>query len=207
MTYVITVSSVNPRGGFIKAGNAEWMKHVVSLDFDISDVIQGKENRLLSLDDVPEYFVLKRARTDLPDMFWGSAQLIIVSERYRDIIEDLDPGVHQMWPMEIRRRRAGPVPGKWFGLNVRARAKTIVKERSSVQVSRGGTQVFGIVTRSMTFIDHMKFNLAVDETIEVGHNLWWDNTLDEAALFCSDAFHDAVVEAGLKSIPFKKCVS
>jgi hypothetical protein len=34
--------------------------------------------------------------------------------------------------------------------------------------------------------------------------LWWDTGLDETYLLASDALHDAIVEAGLETIPMKK---
>lgn len=206
MTYVITISPVNPRGGFIDSGNDEWMEKIISVENlpSCSSVFKGEINVEIDLRYAPDYFMLRGSRKDLPDMFWGSSQLIVVSGKYRAIIESLDPGVHQLWPMEIFDKRRRPKPQEWFGLNVRARAETIIRDGSALKISEG---IESLELPPRIGLDHMKFQISVDPKIEITHHLWWDTALDEPALLCSDLFYQAVTDAGLKSIPFKKCVS
>jgi hypothetical protein len=149
---------------------------------------------------VPSYGVVQKPRPELPDMFWDESALLVVSGAYHDIIERLDPGVHQMWPIEMRRKRKGPYPGRWYALIIRPRAKAISPAESDTYIAKG-SKALGSPDRVLV---ENSFKVAVRKDALPDVNLWWDDGLDEPVILCSDALRDAVVEAGLKSIPLIK---
>ena len=61
-----------------------------------------------------------------------------VSETLRDIVEDLEPGVHQFWPIEITTPD-GPYPGKYFGLAIGRSIKSFSEDDTDPSaLLRGG---------------------------------------------------------------------
>lgn len=203
MPYIITASSVYPRGGFVNTANDEWSKIALQGGYgaDYSHAFKGGVAPPLDLDKVPQYLVLQQSRPQLPDMFWGENGLLVVSGAYHDLIEALDPGVHQLWPMEIRRKRKGAFEGRWYGLNVRVHAEAQIEAESVVHV-QPPSELTGLGRRVQ--LDDMKWKSCLDQSRIPDAHLWWDVTFIFPILMCSDAFHAAVAEAELKSIPMKK---
>ena len=69
----------------------------------------------------------------LPDWMGtnGAGYVTVVSDRFRQAIEDLEPNVHQFIPIEIRRREDGAVyEGQYFYLIFQQHAFTVDAERS-----------------------------------------------------------------------------
>lgn len=202
MTYAIAKSSSRPQGGFLDFSNDEWADDALKRGYgaEYNRMFRGNAGNPIEADKVPHYIVMEKSRSEMPDMFWGEASLLIVSGAYHDIIERLDPGLHQMWPIEIRRKRKGPYPGRWFGLNIRPRAASIQVEGSDTMVAKGSTYL-GTPDRTM-LNNSFKVSVRSDRLPEA--NLWWDDGIDQPVILCSDALHDAVEGAGLKSIPLIK---
>ena len=202
MTYAIAKSSSRPQGGFLEFSNDEWEQDALKRGYgaEYNSMFRGNLGTPIELDKVPSYVVVRKPRPELPDMFWGQASLLVVSGAYHDIIERLDPGLHQMWPIEMRRKRKGPYPGRWYGLNIRPRAKAISPAESDTKIAKGSER--------LGTPDHIRvqnsFKVAVRKDALPDVNLWWDDGLDGPVILCSDALRDAVVAEGLKSIPLIK---
>lgn len=114
MPYAIAKSSSRPQGGFLDASNDEWGDQAVAAGYGgpYNRIFRGRPGDAIEIDKVPQYLIVEKPKPALPDMFWSAGSLLVVSDSYRGIIESLDPGVHQMWPVEIRRKRKGPYPGR-----------------------------------------------------------------------------------------------
>lgn len=209
MPYAIMKSSSNRRGGHVSASTDVYSKRALAGGYgaDYNSIFQGFVDASVDLDKVPREATLNVSKPVLPDQFWIENSLLVISDTYRCILEGLDAGVHQIWPMQIIRKRKGPDSGRWFGLNVRGRAAAISEEGSDAKRTKG-TEKLSIPPRVK--INHATFQTCVDPDALPAEHLWWDDGLEaeglrfEAILMCSDALHDAVVEAGLKVIPMKK---
>jgi len=61
-----------------------------------------------------------------------------VSERFKDIIEEIDPGRHQFIPIKITDKGKSPIAKpNWYILNVMERQESIVDELSKVKPMYG----------------------------------------------------------------------
>ena len=202
MTYAIANSSSRPQGGFLEFTNDEWGQEALKNGYgaEYNGIFRGNPGPPVDLERVPSYGVVQKPRPELPDMFWGDSALLVVSGAYHDIIERLDPGLHQMWPIEMRRKRKGPYPGRWYGLNIRPRAKAISPAESDTKIVKG-SKFTGSPDRVLV---QNSFKVAVRKDALPDVNLWWDDGLDGPVILCSDALRDAVVAEGLKSIPLIK---
>jgi len=204
MTYAIALSGGRPQGGFLQSGNPEWFKAAFAAQNSkhLFKMFQGEEFGMIDEDWLPKSWIVEKARPVMPDMFWGSCGMMIVSGPYHDIVEDLDPGLHQMWPIDLRRKRKGSFPGRWYGLNIRGRAEAIQIEGSDLRFNPGSEQL-GLPDR---YILRDSFKVTVAKSALPDAHLWWDHALHTSSptILCSDNLRDAVVAAGLKPIPFVK---
>lgn len=204
MTYAIALSASRLQGGFLPSGNEDWYKIAFPAENSqqMFRVFQGRELGTIDEAWAPKSWIVEKARPVMPDMFWGSCALIIVSGAYHDIIESLDPGIHQMWPIDLRRKRKGSFPGRWYGLNIRARAKAIQIKGSDLFFQPADEQL-GLPDRYSVGIS---FKLTVARSALPDAHLWWDLALHprDRIMLCSDQLRDAVIAKGLKPIPFVK---
>ena len=58
---------------------------------------------------------------------------IVVSSRFKDAVEELDPGRHQFFPVTIEDKKGDVVPGKFFLFNIVGRIDSIIEERSNLK--------------------------------------------------------------------------
>lgn len=202
MPYAIAKSSSRPQGGFLHFSKDEWGKDALAGGYgaDYNRIFDGVLDCAIDYEKAPKYVIVEKSKPELPDMFWGSSSLLIVSGAYHDIIERLDPGLHQMWPIEVRRKRKEPYAGRWYGLSIRPRATSIQVDGSDTYIAKGSKSL-GIPDR-IVLKDSFKVSVRSDRLPDA--NLWWDDGIDQPVILCSDALHDAVVEAGLKSIQLIK---
>lgn len=88
--------------------------------------------RILLPSEMPRRLVPDNPRKNWPDAFMSVNQLCIVREPVRQIIERLDPGLHQFFPIKFETKRGRDIQGPWFILVVMADQDSIVMEKSSV---------------------------------------------------------------------------
>jgi hypothetical protein len=143
-------------------------------------------------EETPRRMRLVRRRKLLPDIFISQSSVTVISSRLRDVIEDLDPGVHQILPVTIE----GPHDDnpERFILNVHLQQESIVDELSDVV--RG----FGTV---------MQINWGREQPIIVldpsrlsDVNIWREKRYP-GSLLVSDTLHNAMADAGIRF--FKLC--
>lgn len=202
MTYAIAKSSARPQGGFFEFSKNEWDKDALARGYgaDYERIFHGVLDRAIEFEKAPKYVIIEKPKPNLPNMFWGSSSLLIVSGVYHDIIERLDPGLHQLWPIELRRKRKEPYSGRWYGLNIRPRAASIQVEGSDTYIAKG-SEILGIPDQVKL---NISFKVSVRSDLLPGANLWWDDGIDQPVILCSDELRNAVVDAGLQSIPLIK---
>ncbi|WP_146006567.1 imm11 family protein [Bradyrhizobium forestalis] len=62
----------------------------------------------------------------------------LVSSRFRDAVEQLDPGRHQFFPVVVEDKKGRAWPGSFFIFNVVGRIDSIIEDRSSFKVTGRG---------------------------------------------------------------------
>lgn len=104
---------------------------------------------LLSLKPRP-YFVRLTKKGDLPDMF-DAKRVWTVSEKVKNIIEELEPGIHTFIPVEPIVRRSGRRFGTYYLLYVGQVIDAVVIEESVFRDGEGraGFNVAPVLTRAV----------------------------------------------------------
>lgn len=86
---------------------------------------------------MPQRVRLKRAKTMFDWMqLRGGGNL--VSPRFRDAVEELDPGRHQFFPVVVEDKNGVARPGHYYVFNVVGRIDSIIEERSNLKASGRG---------------------------------------------------------------------
>lgn len=115
---------------------------------------------------MPKRLVADHARKKWHDSFLVTGALSVVREPVKDIIERLDPGIHQFFPLTIETKRGKRVEGPWFAMNVTARQDSVVMEHSSVSVSKPSPDTH------CSFYHDGEDRVTVDPDRQSGLHLW-----------------------------------
>jgi hypothetical protein len=127
MTYFV-LSPLHPKYQ-IFADQVDWDKKVPNLHRQVE--ISGYWRYggvILDPLEMPEALKLEKRRKSLPDTFRADNAIVICSERINAVLEELDPGVHQFFPIRILQPDGKPVEGRHYILNVHHSLDTIVDE-------------------------------------------------------------------------------
>jgi hypothetical protein len=144
--------------------------------------------------ECPQEYRLRETRKALGSLIELSASLIAVDTNLKDIIERLEPGVHQFWPIKITMPKDKEYPVQYYCLVIRCFLESFVPEKSD----EGSYQLQGSGYYSK-FPKKQYFNgLAISrEVVEAAH-LWRDNALYSPQIFLSDELQTEIAKAGLR---------
>ena len=123
-----------------------------------------------------------------------TAKLLTVDEALKTIIETLDPGVHQFWPIEIKLPRGKPFPRQFYGLRIGRFLDSFSPEKSDKDAwwERKGRYYAENKTKAY-------FNrLALSSEAFGDAHLWRETRLQEPEICFSDSLKEAVDDAGLR---------
>lgn len=175
---------------------------------DLSDIYK-KGTRLLTPDEVPPRLTLEKRRKSIPGGFQTANGLIIVNGQVHDILERLDPGVHQFLPVELCFKNGDRPEGQYFVINITVKQDSIVAAPPGVDPSDKfivirddagnfkGLENVGKDWDSLLIRTHKK-KVTLQKSALSGVNLWREKRVSGLELFVSDAFFDAMKEQGLK---------
>jgi hypothetical protein len=116
----------------------------------------------------------------------GASRLLFVSEGVKDVIEELEPGLHDFAPMEIRYgTRDSNESFQYFALRINQSFDAIDYEKSDMDV---------IVQQNGNRILEKKTGVPVimKPELTAGKHLWVYHKV-----YCSDELHDALTARGL----------
>lgn len=154
--------------------------------------------------DVKTEFWLTSRQKTLADFLpvvarWG------VSAEFREVVEALEPGLHQFFPIMIRRPNGKPIerldgrevgPGHYFIMNPLVRINSLLPEECIGKQGQRRTTLNEVLRT----VDDLCVSLAVI----AGRHLWVDAYFGGGQLFVSDAFLAAIEEKGLKGFRVQK---
>ena len=150
--------------------------------------------------------VLEKNPTNLPAAFTSGLGALVVREPLAQMIEELDPSLHQMWPVRVLRsqRRRGvtsePYEGDWFVLVVTERRDVMDPEHSAARPFSTDPSFYHLTTYKKDVA------LRADALPDDIH-LWRDTKL-VGGLFASGRFQTELRRRKLKFISgFKAKVS
>ncbi|MEM8843294.1 MAG: DUF1629 domain-containing protein [Pseudomonadota bacterium] len=146
---------------------------------DLSDVYK-KGDRLLNPEEVPRKLVLSK-NPKARGAFVSTDGIMIVPQPIKDLIEELDPGVHQFFPIEVTRHNGTALDHPCFIMNVHLHQSSIIDAESEVDCWYGCEE------------SHERMDLPVTQKVVTldpaglsGVNLWRENRYRHS-LMLSDA--------------------
>jgi hypothetical protein len=108
MTYFILQSTGRPHQ--FNADLDPWRKKIgnISRCAEIS-MVWRNGRALLKLEEMPESLELEGKPKKLLDVFFSDNGIVLCSPRVKDVIEELDPGLHQFIPIRLFWQKAKDV--------------------------------------------------------------------------------------------------
>jgi hypothetical protein len=155
---------------------------------------------------VPTRIVVKPHTGGLVPDFGRAATLYswVVSERFVELVERLEPNVHQFLPIrESVARHGTPIGRAFFLMNVLVRLEPIDFEHSNVEWK---TMRFSDQTEITMPELSFPFKLALRRDLIERHHLWQGgkNGL-MGSYYMSERLHDEMAKAHLSPLSFRKC--
>lgn len=145
-------------------------------------------------EELPRTFHTVRAYRTLASMISLNDRLLAVDENMREIIEDLEPGLHRFWPIQIVMPKSQVYPRAYFGMLVGRFLESFSPEKSDPQSYRASEYIY-------TLPGSVKDTLAgivLDGSVIGAAHLWRERRLPMPDLFLSDTLKSRIDAAGLR---------
>lgn len=126
-----------------------------------------------------------------------------VSDRFRQVVEAFEPGVHEFHPIQLRSRKGVPYEERYFLINVRQRFDCILVRGAAVdwrEKLAGGLE-------GMPYLSHRSGRppLTASRAAIAGRHLWLNYWLQEGGgVMISDALRSALMGARIRRMTFKE---
>jgi hypothetical protein len=191
MTYVVNVKSSAPDIVLAVLADFEQKVPEVSRRAEISGVFRSGTRRLLP-EEIPERLRLEQPLKNLRDIFISDGGVLIVSRALHDLLEEMDPGVHQFSPIAVERLSTA---GERFVLNVYVKQDSIIDEQSNVRRHAGMPD-----NRDVMYINYLpagNVDITLDRSKLAKVNLWREKRYP-GSLLLSDELNDELKRHDLK---------
>jgi hypothetical protein len=132
----------------------------------------------------PQFFKTIKGYSALGSFIKFNDRIVAVDEALKAIIEQLEPGVHGFYPIEIRMPRGKIFPKSFYTLHICHYCDSFLPEMSNLPSGK---------TNDYTFSSAI---------IGTAH-MWREKTFGEWTTFFSDELHAAIVESGLRTPRFQ----
>ena len=142
----------------------------------------------------------KRALADF-DKCYGMA---MVSEKFRRVVESLEPGIHQFVPVDMRWGTGEKVEGQFYWFVVCNSIDSVNAENTDAPFASGISNYTGKYARSYWRVDKEGggvHRIVFDLNSIQGCHIWRDKYLVEGP-YCSGIFKRACEQAGISGIGF-----
>ncbi|CTQ51842.1 hypothetical protein LP7551_00358 [Roseibium album] len=149
----------------------------------------------ITVEGFPRALKIVSAHKTLPDFFLLSGKYA-VSDRMKDVLEKLEPGVHQYIPVILQKKSGEPFEGEFFVLHPCSAVDAIVPEQSDVSFH---TTPAGRIT--MRF-KKVRPKLTVQKEKIKDRHFWTGDESFNRNFFSSNAFFDEAQKAKLKGFDF-----
>ncbi|MBO1020707.1 hypothetical protein IPV08_12060 [Methylobacterium sp. SD274] len=124
-----------------------------------------------------------------------TSRLLAVDTALKDIIEALEPGVHQFWPIRIVTPKGKEYPGAYHGLIIRRFLDSFLPEQSKGFRFTPSSSQFAFADRDTKVV---YADLAVTQDVVAGAHLWREDKLSSPRILMSDALQAEIVAQNLR---------
>lgn len=153
------------------------------------------------LDSAPKSYLWKSTSKVPPDYAAGNNEVMLVSSRFRDLVERLESGVHQFLPVDVYSSKTAAEPFDrlyWFV------ACNVIDSLDPVRTTLTWDGEYDVIYNGMRR-GGWYFDLAVEPKQNpvfslqaiANRHLWRDSYWTRGVVFCSDEFGDAIIAAEL----------
>ncbi|WP_423992736.1 imm11 family protein [Halocynthiibacter sp.] len=145
----------------------------------------------------PKELKTLKVHKELASLIMMKNQLIAVDETLRDIIEDLEPGVHQFWPMKITMPKDQTYPVPYYGMVIHTHLASFRLEGSDPASARPDAYAgegVDVISTSRSALA----GLAMSREAADGKHIWREKHILRPWLFMSDELVARIKDAGLK---------
>ena len=139
----------------------------------------------------PSEFRMMGARKSLGSLVLLPNRLLAVDATLKEIIESLEPGVHQFWPLRITQPKGNEFPSPYYGMVIRRFIDSFVPEQSLFQQASEGSSAFFARFPTKGIGD-----LTVLKRASAGAHLWRERRLLQPNIFLSDELQAEIVRRG-----------
>lgn len=144
-------------------------------------------------DFVKEHFQPRKARLlknykRLGDIFMLNYGLLTVQQPLKDLLEEMEPGVHQFWPVEVFLKDGQPFDMSCYGMVVGRKIATLDVERSDA-IRKPST----LIELNRDYGNKKKpFDATISKEARNSVHLWHEPLLLEIDYMISDELRDAI---------------
>lgn len=175
------VPEVARRAQFADPESVNWRSKVSSAN----PMEQGYR---LDPETLPKRVLWANGNRELPDVLPRYA----VSPRFRDLVEQFEPGVHQFVPVEIYKDRNGSPVATYYWFIVCQRLDSVDPEHTTYKWTLDRTGKDGFWDNR----DVPEAKLVFSNKMVAGHHIWHDpHMLSYKNWLCSDDFAEAAIAA------------
>ena len=145
--------------------------------------------------EVPQSFDTERSQKALGSLITLSDKIFAVDERLKAVIERLEPGVHEYFPIQIRMPKGAVYPGPYFILRICQYCDAFSREDTWSESVEESENVPGLLhlNRSKKGITGLAFRKSAFGDA----HLWRDRAFGEDLTCFSDALMAEIEQAGL----------
>ena len=134
-----------------------------------------------------------------PDIF-AMPGLNAVSRRFRDLVEEFEPGVHQFFPLELYRKNGDPVEGEYFIFNCAVSFDCVLTAKTDVEWRKLNSQE----EYPSLFIKNSRDQILSHPQI-AGRHLWCGFRQKCVGVYVSDAFFSRLKKEKFNFFRSKEC--
>ncbi|PKP64007.1 MAG: hypothetical protein CVT85_12605 [Alphaproteobacteria bacterium HGW-Alphaproteobacteria-7] len=214
MVYAVATQSLNRKYGFVELELIRGDGDLKKVELQDPNQDDGKymhhehgrhwdSGRALKVNYIPKQ-LRRRSGRNIPD-FNKFNGLFVVSDKFKSIVERLEPGVHQFIPLQIVEKGGEVLTDMWF-MVVCNRLDTVDRERTTMvlHLGRCWTQSRDVPEDYWPegFVSRGRDEKIVFNRSQIGdHHLWRDK--HEATMtLVSDALAEALQNEGVTGINF-----
>nr|AWM02729.1 hypothetical protein CIT40_23675 [Bradyrhizobium amphicarpaeae] len=142
----------------------------------------------------PSEFRLDEPGKSLGSLLLLTNRLLAVDAKMHELIESLEPGVHQFWPMRISQKKGEDYPVRYFGMIIRRFIDSFVPTQSVGYEGTDEANFFATINSTKKGYG----DLAVSKDVVAGRHLWRERRLKRPNILFSDELQAKLASQGLR---------
>jgi hypothetical protein len=143
--------------------------------------------------ECPVAFQTEQNYTKLASLLVLNNGLLAVDGQLKAVVESLEPGVHQFWPLTITMPHGFAYPVQYYGLRIGQFRDSCVPEESQVRISTVAPMYFALGRSKKDFAA-----VAVSKAAIGGAHLWRETKLQTPDILMSDTLQSEIAKRGLR---------